>query len=61
MQKLCKFEALLGQKINVKVIKTTYRRRSFLKKLVSQEILVSIGLRKICFKISRILDKENVR
>ena len=36
----------LGQKINVKVIKTAHRRSSFLKKLVSQEIIVSIGLRK---------------
>ena len=54
-------EHCLGQKINVKVIKTAHRGSTFLKKLVSQEILANIGLRKkICFKIPRILDLENV-
>ena len=63
MQRLCKFEALycIGQKFNVNVIKTAHIRSNFLKTLVSIEIFTSIGLRKkICFKIPRIFNLENV-
>ena len=42
------------------VIKAAHSRRNFLNTLVSQEIFSSIGLRKICFKITKILDVENV-
>ena len=51
----------IGQKFNVNVIKAAHRRSNFLKTLVSQEILACIGLRKKnCFKITKILDVENV-
>ena len=49
----------IGQKFNVKVIKATHRRSNFSKTFVSQEIFASIGLRKICFKISKILAVDN--
>ena len=49
-----------GQKFKVNVIKAAHRMSNFLKSLVSQEILESIGLRKICFKITQILVVENV-
>ena len=47
MQTFCRFEAL-------SVIEGVI----FKKKIVSQEIFVNNGLRKICFKISRNLDQE---
>ena len=49
-----------SQKFNVIVIKTAHRRSDFSKTLISQEIFASIGLRKICFKIARIFNLENV-
>ena len=39
----------LNVKFNVNVIKAVHRRSNFLKTLVSQEILASIGLRKNLF------------
>ena len=36
----------IGQKFNINVIKTAHRRSNFLKKFVSQEIFISIGVRK---------------
>ena len=50
----------IGQKFKVIVIKTAHRRSNLLKTLVSQEIFASMGLRKICFEIIKILDVENV-
>ena len=50
----------IGQKFNVNVIKAANRRSNFLKTLVSQEIFASKGFKKICFKITKILDAENV-
>ena len=61
MQKYENLKHYVGQKINAKVIKRQPIEGVVFKKLVSQEILISIGSRKkICFEISRILDKENV-
>ena len=59
IQKLCKFEALSGQKINVNVIKAAHRRSYFLKTLVSQKHLQVYFKEKIWFKIPRILDLKN--
>ena len=54
---LCKNDVNLkhciGQKFNVNVIKAAHRRSNFLKTLVSQEILASIGLTWIFCKDSR--------
>ena len=49
MQNLCEFEALYRPEI-----------QCVLKTLVSQEILASIGFKKICFEITKILDVGNV-
>ena len=46
IQKLGEFDALSGHKFNVNVITAAHRRSNFLKSLVSQDILASIGLRK---------------
>ena len=49
----------MKQKFNVNVIKTAHRRSNFLTKLASQEIFVSMRLRKkICSEIPRNLDLE---
>ena len=50
----------IGPKFIAIVIKATHRRSNFSETFVSQEIFLSIGLRKICFKISKILGLENV-
>ena len=61
---LCIFVNLMnciGQKFNVNVIKTVHRRSNFLKTLHLFHKNDSIGLKeKICFKIPRIFELENV-
>ena len=51
--RLCKnyvdLKHCLGQKTNVKLIKSAHRRSNFTNTLVSQEIFAGIGLRKNLF------------